>query len=153
MLPDSNVNELASHSFLKYRIDLLPDLDLGTVITNTAHIYFDANPAVITNTTINTLFDPDAIDDSGIDESELTQILVYPNPFSETTTIYFGEALGENLNIRVFDIIGNQICQKTNITGNSYELSGSTLSKGIYILTVESTDFNQPVQTARLIVQ
>lgn len=153
MLPDSNVNELASHGFLKYRIDLLPDLALGTVITNTAHIYFDLNPAIITNTTINTLFEDDVIDDSGIDELGMAQILVYPNPFSETTTIYFGESLGENLTISVFNILGNQIFQQSNIIGEKYELSYNDLGKGIYILTVESTDLNQPIQTARLIVQ
>ncbi|NOQ70635.1 MAG: T9SS type A sorting domain-containing protein [Crocinitomix sp.] len=152
MLPDSIVNELASHAFLKYRINLLPDLPLGTVITNTAKIYFDLNPAVVTNTTINTLFDPD-FDDSGIDESEMASILVYPNPFTDITTIYFGESLGENLSIRVFDVIGNQVYQERNVAGNKYELSRATLGKGIYILTVQSNDLNQPVQTARLVVQ
>lgn len=57
MLPDSNVNELASHGFVKFHINLLPNLPLGTTITNTSYIYFDANPAVITNTTMNTLYE------------------------------------------------------------------------------------------------
>lgn len=57
MLPDSNVNEIASHGFVKYKIDLLDDLPSGTQIDNTAWIYFDANPAIVTNTKINTLYD------------------------------------------------------------------------------------------------
>lgn len=152
MLPDSNVNELASHGFVKYRINLLPELPLGTVITNTANIYFDLNPAIVTNTTINTLFEAE-IDDSGILEEELTTVLVYPNPFSETTTVYFAESLGENLTIRIFDVIGNQIYQQSNISASTYEISSADLGKGIYILTVESDHSNQSIQTARLIVQ
>lgn len=57
MLPDSNSNEQASHGFVKYRIDLLPDLPIGTKIENTAKIFFDLNPVIETNSTINTIFD------------------------------------------------------------------------------------------------
>jgi len=57
MLPDSNVNELASHGFFKYRININPGIDAGTSIYNTAFIYFDFNPPVITNTKIHTLYD------------------------------------------------------------------------------------------------
>lgn len=60
-LPDSNVNELASHGFVKYGINLNEGIPLGTSIYNTAEIYFDANPAVITNTKIHTLYDCTAI--------------------------------------------------------------------------------------------
>jgi hypothetical protein len=55
-LPDSTTNELASHGFIRYRVHLDAGLDTGTVITNTASIYFDQNPAVVTNTTLNTLY-------------------------------------------------------------------------------------------------
>ncbi|MDH4471178.1 MAG: T9SS type A sorting domain-containing protein [Fluviicola sp.] len=56
-LPDSNVNEPASHGFIRYRIRLKDNLAINTQITNTARIYFDVNPAIITNTALNTLFD------------------------------------------------------------------------------------------------
>lgn len=56
MLPDSNVNELASHGFVRYRIRLRDNLPIGTEITNNAFIYFDQNPAVITNSTLNTIY-------------------------------------------------------------------------------------------------
>ncbi|WP_027418561.1 FG-GAP-like repeat-containing protein [Crocinitomix catalasitica] len=57
MLPDSNVNELKSHGFVKYRIYLAEELERGTEINNTAEIYFDFNPPIITNTKIHTLYD------------------------------------------------------------------------------------------------
>lgn len=56
-LPDSIVNEPASHGFVKYRIWLKEGLPIGTSLQNTANIYFDYNPAVITNTTVHTLYE------------------------------------------------------------------------------------------------
>jgi hypothetical protein len=54
-LPDSTVNEVASHGFVRYRIRINENALPGTQIENTAHIYFDQNPPVITNTAVNTL--------------------------------------------------------------------------------------------------
>ncbi|MBK8498378.1 MAG: VCBS repeat-containing protein [Flavobacteriales bacterium] len=59
LLPDSNVNEPASHGFIKYSIEPVTGAPHGTEITNTAAIYFDLNAPVITNTTLNTLVDCD----------------------------------------------------------------------------------------------
>ena len=55
LLPDSNVDEPGSHGTVAYQImtdSLLPD---PVEINNTAYIYFDWNPPVITNTTKNTI--------------------------------------------------------------------------------------------------
>ncbi|MBD3636609.1 MAG: T9SS type A sorting domain-containing protein [Crocinitomicaceae bacterium] len=57
MLPDSNVNEPASHGYVQFNIELQPGLSPWTTIENSAEIYFDYNPPVITNTIINTLYD------------------------------------------------------------------------------------------------
>jgi hypothetical protein len=51
LLPDSNVNEPASNGFVTFTVNQEPDLADGTEINNTANIYFDFNPPVITNPT------------------------------------------------------------------------------------------------------
>jgi hypothetical protein len=48
LLPDSNVNEPASHGYITYRIKPDSTLAVGTSITNTASIYFDYNLPVKT---------------------------------------------------------------------------------------------------------
>lgn len=50
LLPDSTTNEPGSHGFVQFEIKALPDLEEGTSIDNTAGIYFDFNPPIITNT-------------------------------------------------------------------------------------------------------
>ena len=51
LLPDSNVNESASHGSLMYSIRQNVSNLIGDTIENTANIYFDFNAPVITNTT------------------------------------------------------------------------------------------------------
>ncbi|MCO6483884.1 MAG: T9SS type A sorting domain-containing protein [Flavobacteriales bacterium] len=51
-LPDSNVNEPGSHGFVSFRVRPRLPLDLGTGITNTANIFFDLNPPVVTDPSV-----------------------------------------------------------------------------------------------------
>lgn len=48
-LPDSNLNEPASHGFIAYRAKLKSNIVIGDTIPNTASIYFDFNLPVKTN--------------------------------------------------------------------------------------------------------
>ncbi|WP_294673248.1 FG-GAP-like repeat-containing protein [uncultured Fluviicola sp.] len=56
-LPDSTTDEPGSHGFINYRIKLNEGLPYGTQILNKADIFFDFNPEITTNQTINTLFE------------------------------------------------------------------------------------------------
>jgi photosystem II stability/assembly factor-like uncharacterized protein len=50
-LPDSVSNEAESHGFVKYTIKCKNDISAGEEVQNTAHIYFDFNDPIATNTT------------------------------------------------------------------------------------------------------
>ncbi|MEO1261672.1 MAG: T9SS type A sorting domain-containing protein [Bacteroidota bacterium] len=58
MLPDSNINEAASHGFVSFKIKPKTPLVPGTVIENKAAIYFDFNEPIITNTVFHTIEKP-----------------------------------------------------------------------------------------------
>ena len=51
MLPDSTTNEPESHGLISYTIKPIEGLEPETVLNNTAYIYFDNNPPIVTNTT------------------------------------------------------------------------------------------------------
>ncbi|MEX1001189.1 MAG: T9SS type A sorting domain-containing protein [Crocinitomicaceae bacterium] len=51
LLPDSTTNEPASNGFVTFTVNQLAGLPDSTEINNTADIYFDFNPPIITNTT------------------------------------------------------------------------------------------------------
>ncbi|WP_020529367.1 DUF7619 domain-containing protein [Flexithrix dorotheae] len=85
-LPDSNVNEKASHGFVTFTIKPKPNLPDFTQVTNTAHIYFDFNPAIVTNTTLNTLvthIPPEAPDSLKVSEKSATTITLSWQDLSE----------------------------------------------------------------------
>jgi len=57
MLPDSTVDEPGSQGFISFRVGVVAAAPNYSCIENQAEIYFDLNPAVITNTTVSTLVD------------------------------------------------------------------------------------------------
>ncbi len=60
-LPDSIVNEPASHGFIRFRIKPQPSVTLNTVIPNEASIYFDYNTRVLTNIANTTIAENSAV--------------------------------------------------------------------------------------------
>ncbi len=56
MLPDSTSNEPESHGYVIYKIRTMPGIAVGEIINNTASIFFDDNPPIITNTTHHTIY-------------------------------------------------------------------------------------------------
>ncbi|MGV3609778.1 MAG: DUF7619 domain-containing protein, partial [Fluviicola sp.] len=73
-LGQSSVDLDASQGYVVYTISEMPNLPLGSVIENTAYIYFDFNPAIVTNTTYNINQEP-----LGLEDSKLEAIYMYPN--------------------------------------------------------------------------
>ncbi len=59
------------------------NLPAGTQIKNTANIYFDFNPAVVTNTTINNFLAP-----VGVKEINLQEFSVFPSENEFTIKFY-----------------------------------------------------------------
>ena len=57
MLPDSVNNEPLSHGWIRYRMAVQSTAVHDELVENTAHIYFDNNEAVVTNTTDHRVFD------------------------------------------------------------------------------------------------
>lgn len=55
LLPDSTTNFNESQGYVTYTIQSKDGLNENTVVNNTASIYFDFNPPIVTNTTQNTL--------------------------------------------------------------------------------------------------
>ncbi|MFI5237763.1 MAG: T9SS type A sorting domain-containing protein, partial [Ignavibacteriales bacterium] len=69
----------------------------------------------------------------------------YPNPFNPSTKIKFALTETQNVELKVYDILGNEIAVLFNETaegGKVYELefNASTLSSGIYFYRLKSRD-------------
>ncbi len=81
MLPDSNVNEIASHGFITFEINAAGNLEEFATTDNTAGIFFDFNAPVITNTvtsTFVTALDADADGYTFYEECDDTNATINP---------------------------------------------------------------------------
>jgi uncharacterized repeat protein (TIGR01451 family) len=134
MLPDSNVNEPASHGFVKFKVKQVPNLPLGTVIENSAAIYFDFNLPIITNTSWHTINLDLSVATDYILEEQL-QVKVYPNP--TTGVICVDKNDNSEIVIQVVDNLGRLlILKKTRAQVTNIDLSKFPTS--IYFILVNN---------------
>jgi uncharacterized repeat protein (TIGR01451 family) len=140
-LPDSNTNEPLSHGYIVFEV--MPDsmINSGTVVENTASIYFDFNPAVVTNSTLNTLVDLiPTCNTSGIIEEDWTNTYkVYPNPADDQITI-LSEIELKNVLISISDINGKNLLNKPGVSGNQCSVNIAHLNPGLYFLHIRSAE-------------
>ncbi len=130
MLPDSNSNEPQSHGYVSFRIDQKAALPDGTKIENKVGIYFDYNPAVITNTTLNTINRFIGIEE--VQGNTVSLFQVYPNPTSCRLNVELEAGLYK-ASISLYDLNGRKLLQRE--VDDRATLDVSHLPAGIYILS------------------
>jgi hypothetical protein len=139
MLPDSNTNEPASNGFVKFTVEQNPDLPFGTVIENSAAIYFDFEAPVITNTYFHTIHDftITVISANDLPEMENIDVKVIPNPFRNQATLQLeGLENTENLELEIFNLNGQRIQFLNNSQNGQFQLSRGEMTQGIYFFSV-----------------
>lgn len=148
LLPDSNVNEPASHGYVTFSVmqKALTTGDYGTHITNEAAIYFDFNPPVITNTTDLIFWDLPIIITHKPENITIDNIVkIYPNPATDILNIE-STLLIEELN--VIDITGKKVIIENNIDKTA-SIDIQTLNAGMYFIHI--TDENGSVKVSKFI--
>lgn len=73
-------------------------------------------------------------------------LTLFPNPVSNGK-VYITSKSGENKDITIYDVLGNQVLQTTI---SSKELNISTLSSGVYIIKIRE---NETTAARKLIVR
>jgi len=88
---------------------------------------------------------PDAYDlalyvNLGIEANDLLNsnlIKIYPNPFSDRTTIEFNNPNQSSYDLSIFSITGNKVLKIENIKSNKVEIEKGNLLKGIYLVELK----------------
>ena len=141
LLPDSNINEAASHGFVRFKVLPKIDVPLEEDIFNSAAIYFDFNEPVITNTTyyrVGLNFIP--LVATHQPPGTPVSIQVLPNPVSGLSQVALeGWPEGQRLQLTVFDNTG-LIIRRETVTAPGFRFDATSLPKGFYLLKVASED-------------
>ena len=133
-LVDSMSNEPESHGFISFKVSHHADLPLGTVISNSAAIYFDFNLPIITNTTFHQLGE-DFLEIISSDKEEKDRysddLIVYPNPAFKQVFVQLPHS---SHTLQVFDWHG-RLLQVREMGGEQTTVFERTdLPNGIYLL-------------------
>lgn len=143
-LPDSTVNEIESHGYVTYEVSPKDNLLENTVVKNEAYIYFDYNPAVVTNTVWNTYVSeiPDVV--TGLLKSSFfeDEVNVSPNPFSDFTIITWKNQTEKNLKIKIVNSSGQVTLYEDIENSGNYTVRSKNLSPGLYLFQLSGSRSN-----------
>jgi hypothetical protein len=133
MLADSMSDPSGSKAMIHYRVKPKPGMVSGTKIKNRGHIYFDFNPAVVTNQSINTF----TLTTGSSEYNANSNAIVYPNPTKSTLNVTFETALERSA--IVYDVLGKEMIH-SNHDSNLISIPTNELSGGIYMLKISSRE-------------
>ncbi|WP_367391740.1 T9SS type A sorting domain-containing protein [Lewinella sp. LCG006] len=136
-LVDSIANEPLSHGFVEYRITPKNDVANGTVIENSAAIYFDFNPPIITNTTWYTIGEAFILVAIDAPYQETLSLEVYPNPATPNTKLRLKGAPSQNTEMKLFNAQGQKVAQ-ASFYHDQFPLGAMGLAKGVYFFQIWS---------------
>lgn len=137
-------NETLSKGYITYKIRVKPGFAVGDIIPNTAGIYFDTNPVVVTNT-----FNTEFVATLGTTDFGSNNMLVYPNPANSTIQISLQNTSETISSVSITDVLGKNI--RLVKVGSAYRtnIDIADLSQGVYF--VEITTSNNLKQVKKLI--
>ncbi len=133
MLPDSNINEQASHGFIKFRVEQVPNLSNNTLIQNNAGIYFDYNAPIITNTHTLVIRGANATDETSFRPIASS---ILPNPFFKTTTISIVAPQDESYTLCLFDALGEKVLLQ-QVKAPIQQLALDDIPAGLYFYQLQ----------------
>lgn len=141
-LVDSSANEVASHGFVSFKIDMIPDLADDIIIENNADIYFDFNDPIRTNTEtlrIGSNFIDENLS-STKDDIVLLDLELTPNPARTHSTLNFeGLENFTDISMAVYDVTGKELIVG-KLDNNSFDLSHTSIKPGAYYIRIMSSD-------------
>ena len=131
MLPVSVANTTTGKGYITFKVKPKAGYAVGDIIPNTASIYFDFNPAIVTNT-----FTTEFVAALESESFNADEFAVYPNPTSSILNIQskFNTTISE---VNVYDLLGKQLLNK-EMAVSTTEIDMTNYSPGLYLLEVVS---------------
>ncbi|WP_298221960.1 Calx-beta domain-containing protein [Flavobacterium sp.] len=140
-LPPSIADTTTGKGYLTFQVKPKSGFALGDIIPNTAEIYFDFNPAIVTNT-CTTEFVPFL----GVNVFENDALEYHPNPTSGIITFDLKKTNIDN--VEVTDVLGKTLISKT-IHYNNAAVDLSSLEKGLYLIRLQANGQSKTVKITK----
>lgn len=132
-LPAEQDDPEGSQGYVFFRIKPQAGYAVGDIIPNTAAIFFDFNAPVITNR-----FDSEFVEDAlSIAEVEFSGFDMFPNPANDVLNIKLNNI--SNANLRVYDIQGKLVIERSISNEQNLEQNVSNLQSGMYFVKLNTS--------------
>jgi uncharacterized repeat protein (TIGR01451 family) len=131
MLPASITNPSGAKGYIHFKIKPKPGYAIGDIINNTASIFFDFNPAIVTNT-----FSTQFVQALGRPSFENDMFSMYPNPAGDHVTVSLSQNSGNISSIAVYDILGKSILNYSATSSTFETIDISEISSGLYFVEI-----------------
>ncbi|MGS2741394.1 reprolysin-like metallopeptidase [Sinomicrobium sp. M5D2P17] len=80
-------------------------------------------------------------------------VVIYPNPFRETTRVFIGNAIKGNIHISVFSLTGRLVMTQNynrNNGSSEFELQAASLVPGVYLIKIQGEQFKKTFKMVKL---
>lgn len=145
-LPSANINPNGGIGYVQFKVKANPGFQVGDIIPNNASIYFDANPAVVTN-----IFNTKFLNALGVAHFDESNLVLYPNPAHSSVEIGLVNT-SENIDtIAIHNLLGKTIKTLSGVRNNSATLYVSDLAKGIYLVEIKTENHLKTIK--KLVIQ
>ncbi|WP_299522134.1 choice-of-anchor L domain-containing protein [Winogradskyella sp.] len=133
-LPAEQDDAEGSIGYVYFKIKPKVGYAVSDIIPNSAAIYFDFNPPIITNTFTTTFVEPLSVDDETIINFSL-----HPNPANAFVTIQFNTVNGD-YRMEIIDIQGKLLQSERLNTSTTIDISN--LSAGVYFVRLRNSSIS-----------
>ena len=143
-LPPSIPNdEETGHGYIVFQVKPKPGFALGDIIPNTADIFFDFNPAIVTNT-----WTTEFVPFLGVNAFDSSTFEYYPNPTSGIVTFNMKNSSTTINSIEVIDILGKTLLLKT-VEYSDASIDLSSFEKSVYLVKLKANGQEKTVKINR----
>ena len=143
-LPAQSQDDFASNGYVYYKIKPNAGYAVGTIIPNTAEIYFDFNAPVITNT-----FETEFVENNlSVDEFNVNGFALFPNPATSTINIKLNNISSGTASIEIIDVQGKIVIN--DVISETLQLNVKSLQAGLYFVKL---NLNNKQTIKKLIIE
>ena len=133
-LPAQSQDDFASNGYVYYKIKPNAGYAVGTIIPNTAEIYFDFNAPVITNT-----FETEFVENNlSVDEFNVNGFALFPNPATSIINIKLNNISSGTASIEIIDVQGKIVIK--DVISETLQLNFKNLQAGLYFVKLNQNN-------------
>lgn len=122
-------NPVVGHGYIVFQVKPEAGYVIGDIIPNTANIYFDFNPAIVTNT-----WTTEFVLALGTPNFAFDHFVYYPNPVKNSLTVSNNTTIDK---IEITSVLGQKV-KTISVNNLQAEIDLSELNRGLYFVKVTS---------------